>query len=524
MRGPLLAGLALGSLVANPAHAQHHDHHVDPGRAAELGSLSFPNSGNEAAQAPFLTGVKYLHNFEYDEAIEAFRQAQKADPDFALGYWGEAMAHNHTLWAEQQPDLARAALAKLAPTHEARAAKAKTAREKAWLGAVEALYGQGSKAERDEAYADRMDALAKAYPADTEARVFDALATMGRSHGTRDTKAYLRAASTLEPIFKANPYHPGAVHYLIHAYDEPAYAQRGLPMARVYNKVAPDSAHAQHMTSHIFLALGMWPEVEHANKDAGEAVVRAVGEKVRPRLACGHGGIWLAYARLQQGKSVDAQLDQCTKVADGEIERARGEEKEPPLSGGGEDPAGSAADIRVRRGVETGQWAPPQRLPDGRLNLARFVDDYGDVLASRNDGAKAAAAMTDLEARYAILKTAYPKEFPDDAQTLPWLDLARAEADAVAMLASGRTADGMTALRATAERERTLPPVFGPPMLQKPTWELLGDELLAAGDKAGAAEAYRQSLRLQPGRTLSVRGLAGATTGTPALASGGVKH
>ena len=121
-----------------------------------------------------------------------------------------------------------------------------------WLGAVEALYGAGTKFERDEAYADKMDALFAAYPDDTEARVFDALATMGRSHGTRDSKAYLRAAAMLEPVFKANPDHPGAVHYLIHAYDEPAYAERGLPMARVYNKVAPDSAHAQHMTSHIF--------------------------------------------------------------------------------------------------------------------------------------------------------------------------------------------------------------------------------------------------------------------------------
>jgi tetratricopeptide (TPR) repeat protein len=476
-----------------------------------FGELSFPNSGNEAAQVPFLRGVKLLHNFQYEDAIEAFQQAQKVDPDFALAYWGEAMAHNYTLWAEQHTDQARAILAKLGATPEARAAKAKTPREKTWLAAVEALYDTGTKFERDEAYADRMDALHAAYPTDTEALVFDALATMGRSHGTRDTRAYLRAAAMLEPVFKANPHHPGATHYLIHAYDEPAYAQRGLPMARVYNKVAPDSAHAQHMTSHIYLALGMWPEVEQANIDASDAMVRRMGEPMRARMACGHGGIWLAYARLQQGKSVNSQLEQCTKVAADDIASVTSQGHQPWLSGSGEDSPGSAADIRVRRGVETGQWAPRLALPPGRLNYARFVDDYGDVLAARHDPVKAATALRSLNASYEILTTAYKEQFPDDSQSLPWLDVARAEAAAVAPLASDRQSEGIAALRAAAEREKALPVVFGPPMLQKPTWELLGDELLAAGDKPGAAAAYRESLKLQPGRRLSLAGLKAAT-------------
>jgi tetratricopeptide (TPR) repeat protein len=504
----MISSASLAQVPDRP-DAHQHDHAMPAGD--KLGELSFPNSGNEAAQAPFLRGVKLLHNFQYEGAVGAFEEAQKADPGFALAYWGEAMAHNYTLWAEQHTDQARAILAKLGATPEARAAKAKTAREKMWLSAVEALYGKGTKYERDEAYADRMDALHAAYPNDTEALVFDALATMGRSHGTRDTKAYLRAAAMLEPVFKANPHHPGATHYLIHAYDEPAYAERGLPMARVYNKIAPDSAHAQHMTSHIYLALGMWPEVEQANIDASDAIVRAMGEDMRPRMACGHGGIWLAYARLQQGKSVDSQLTECTRVAADDIASVTKEGRQVWLSGGGEDDVGSAADIRVRRGVETGNWAPRQKLPDGRLNYARFVDDYGDVLAARHDSSRAAAALRSLDASYEILKTAYPKQFPDDPQSLPWLDIARAEAAAVTMLAEGRSAEGMAALRAAAEREKALPAVFGPPMLQKPTWELLGDELLAAGDKAGAAEAYKESLKLQPGRRLSLAGLKAAT-------------
>lgn len=496
---------------ANADRPHGHDHaHMTPANG-NFGELTFPNSGNHAAQAPFLRGVKLLHNFQYDEAIDAFQAAEKADPAFALAYWGEAMAHNYTLWAEQHTDQARAVLAKLGPTPEARAAKAKTEREKMWLSAVEALYGPGTKYERDGIYADKMDALHAAYPHDTEALVFDALATMGRSHGTRDTKAYLRAAAMLEPVFKANPHHPGATHYLIHAYDEPAYAERGLPMARVYNKIAPDSAHAQHMTSHIYLALGMWPEVEQANVDASEAMIRAHGEDVRSRMACGHGGIWLAYARLQEGKSVDSQLAECTKVAADDIAAVVAGGQQPWLSGGGEDDVGSAADIRVRRGVETGNWAPRQQLPDGRLNYARFVDDYGDVLAARHDSARATAALRSLDASFEILKSAYPKQFPDDPQSLPWLDVARAEAAAVTMLAAGKSTEGLAALRAAAEREKALPALFGPPMLQKPSWELLGDELLAVGDKVGAAAAYKESLKLQPGRRLSLAGLKAAT-------------
>src|SRR6478736_8135350 len=136
-------------LVSTPSISQTTHHHGSatspPPAAGNLGEIDFPNSGNPEAQADFLRGVKLLHNFQYEDAVVAFHAAQEADPDFALAYWGEAMSHNYTLWSEQHFDEARSALAKLGPTPEARAAKAKTAEEKMWLGAVEALYGSGSK-------------------------------------------------------------------------------------------------------------------------------------------------------------------------------------------------------------------------------------------------------------------------------------------------------------------------------------------------------------------------------------------
>src|SRR5256885_5861743 len=374
----------------------------------KLGELSFPNSAGEAAQAPFLKGVKLLHNFQYPEAIEAFQQAQKADPNFALAYWGEAMAHNYTLWAEQHTDEARAILARLGPTPEARAAKAKTAREKTWLGAVEALYGPGTKFERDAAYADGMDALFAAYPDDLEARVFDALATMGRSHGNRDIPNYMKAAAMLEEVFPTHMHHPGVVHYMIHAYDDPAHAPLGLRAAMLYNKVAPSSEHAQHMTSHIFLAMGMWPETEKANLDAIAMGNRQAAAKGDPPYACGHEPDWLVYAMLQQGKDASRQVDACRAEAESRLKQPA----DLPVVG---NPGGSTADwadMAVRLGIDTGKWAKWIPLPAGKMTFARFTEDYGRLLAARHDPPRAQAAFADLKADQPLLAAHWAKGVP----------------------------------------------------------------------------------------------------------------
>ena len=276
----------------------------------KLGEIVFPNSGNAAAQVPFLRGVKLLHNIEYETAVESFQAAQKADPGFALAYWGEAMAYNHGLWAEQDANKARAALAKLGSTPEARSAKAGTPREKMYLAAVEALYGPGKKFDRDGFYADKMDALARAYPDDVDAQAFDALATLGRSHGTRDEANYLKAAAILEKLFPTHHDHPGVVHYMIHAYDDPAHAQLGLKAARLYDKIAPESVHALHMTSHIFLALGMWPETVAANRNA-IAHANEMLAMHHMSMSCGHGPDWLVYARLQEGENPSDDIERC---------------------------------------------------------------------------------------------------------------------------------------------------------------------------------------------------------------------
>ena len=147
--------------------------------AADLGSIDFPNSGAPEAQESFTRAVLLLHSFEYEDAREAFQEAQRADPNFALAYWGEAMTHNHPLWRQRDRDAAVEALAKLAATAEARREKAPTQRERDYLHAVEVLYDEGEKIERDFAYCEVMGDLVERYPDDLEARAFYALSILG---------------------------------------------------------------------------------------------------------------------------------------------------------------------------------------------------------------------------------------------------------------------------------------------------------------------------------------------------------
>jgi tetratricopeptide (TPR) repeat protein len=501
----LFAAAAIAPVLS--VTAQHPHSPVGQAPATDsLGTVAFANSGNAAAQAPFLRGVKLLHNFQYPGAVRAFQEAQRADPGFALAYWGEAMAHNYTLWAEQHTDEAQAVLRKLGPTPEARGQKAVTDRERSWLAAVEALYGAGTKLERDLVYADRMDALLAAYPDDIEARVFAALATMGRSHGVRDTALYMKAAALLEEVYLARPQHPGVLHYLIHAYDDPTHAPLGLRSARRYDKVAPDSAHALHMTSHIFLAMGMWPETAAANSAAIKRMNQVLAAQNK-RSDCGHGPIWLAYARFQMGEDPAEIIEACRAAAFDPVGLAAN----TSVIGGIEEKVDSWADMAVRRGIETGRWPADVSIPLGHYMYGRFILDYGRVLAARGNATSAAAALRDLRADRDAISGAMPREMPDDRQLLHWLERAIAQAEAVTTLAAGDSSKGLNLLRAAAEAEAALPPVFGPPIVQKPSYELLGDELLAVGDKAAAIEAYRKSLKGQPGRRLSLRGLARAS-------------
>jgi len=496
-----LAGFAAALLlIAAPAGLA-----APPG--ADVGRVAFANSGAPAAQAPFLRGLALLHNFEYSAAAAAFREAQQADPGFALAYWGEAMTYNHPVWLEQDAAAARAVLARLGGSREARLAKARTDRERAWLDAIETLYGDGSKEERDRLYATKMAALFAARPDDVEARAFYALSLLGLAHQGRDVPLYMRAAALLEEVFPDHRNHPGVLHYLIHSYDDPAHAPLGLRAARLYGKVAPEAGHALHMTSHIFVALGQWQEVERANVEAMAVVDRQRAAAGRPPAPCGHYAEWLVYARLQRADpEAEAQIRRCRDAAAAELASAPSAAAIEPYRSS----ALSWAGMALRQLIDTGRWdgAAALALPEGRYPMTRLVLAYGEVLAAAGDAAKARAAHARLRAAVEALSRAQGSSRAEDPQALRRSAIILLQASALEKLAAGDNEGGLADLRAAAAEEAAMPAEFGPPAIPKPSHELLGDALLRLGRKPEAAQAYRAALAAAPGRRLSERGLA----------------
>jgi hypothetical protein len=479
-----------------------------PAAALNGGEVAFANSGSAAAQAPFLAGLAWLHDFEYPRAAQAFRQAQVADPNFAMAYWGEAMTYNHAVWMEQDAAAARAVLARLGPTPQARAAKAATPRERAWLAAVETLYGEGTKAERDFRYADAMAALHARYPDDVDATAFYALALLGTCHEGRDFATYMKAAALLEGVYPTHMRHPGVLHYMIHSYDDPIHAPLGLRAAERYGAVAPDAPHALHMTSHIFIVMGMWDEVIAANLNStrrGNALRASQGQGP---VRCGHGISWLMYGYLQERRDGEAAatLANCRISAVEELATPRPIGLDPDRSA-----AASYVAMRLMQVVETGRWSPAERLdlPAGRYAAARFDDAYGEAVAAlRADDTPrlkaAAASLARAQAPLLALIAADPAGRAADRQTV---QVMVDEMAAAARIRDGDTPAGLAALREAAQAETAMPMEFGPPRVALPGWELLGDELLRAHRPGEAAQAYRAALARAPGRTRSLEGL-----------------
>jgi tetratricopeptide (TPR) repeat protein len=478
---------------------------------AQFGEVSFANSGAPAAQAAFLRGLALLHSFQYPQAAAAFQQAQKADPKFAMAYWGEAMTYNHGVWREQDSVAARPTLARLGATPAERLAKAPTEREKDYLRTLDVLYSTaGTKVGRDSAYANAVAQLSLRYPDDVDAQLFHALSLLSLFPRTDST--YLRAASIAAKVMREHPQHPGALHYVIHAYDDPAHAKLGLDAARRYSKVAPTAAHAQHMTSHIFIALGMWDDVVAANEVAIRTVETARGAVTGP--PCGHPALWLHYAYLQQGRIADARrmMDACRATSADSPAATRG-----------------YAEMRAQYVVDAD---PPARdVPNDPSDVKRpapmqFTLDLATAYDAlrRGDTTNVAALIGRMQAAQTTSSTsAMAKMMPEmvGAMTVS-LD----EIRALVLLRRGNKDDAVALLRRAAAEEDAIPFVFGPPEVEKPSHELLGETLLAMGRVAEARREFQLALARTPGRSLTLLDLARAShaIGDSAAASAAYKQ
>ncbi len=278
------------------------DKQTPKSKETNLGDIEFIVTGSEEAKPYFHEGLLLLHSFEFDDAAEKFLKAQQIDSTFVMAYWGEAMSYNHPLWKERYSEKGTGALEKLATTQEERLAMAKTPIEHDLLSAVEILYSSGDKKELDIAYKDHMATLHKKYPEHHEVASFYALSLLGSSKNRKEDNHYEIGAKIVQGIINENPHHPGALHYLIHSYDDPDHATLALDAANRYSKIAPDAEHALHMPSHIFVALGMWDEVIKSNIASYEASVSRMNKKRLDNDARGyHAFKWLMYGYLQKG-------------------------------------------------------------------------------------------------------------------------------------------------------------------------------------------------------------------------------
>jgi tetratricopeptide (TPR) repeat protein len=483
--------------------------------AQELGTITFPNSGAPAAQAAFLEGVKSLHSFQFDEAAEAFKRAQTLDPGFALAYWGEAMSYNHPLWAQQDTEAAKKTLEKIAPTFEGRVAKAPTPKEKAYLEAANILfYSPGDKLTRDQAYSDAMARFYAQWPDDHEIATFYALSLLGTIRpGDAGFRRQALAASIVERVFRENPNHPGAAHFIIHSFDDPDHAPLALDAANMYAKIAPSAPHALHMPSHIYVQRGMWQEVAASNTVAYKAARQI---QARMKLPEGredfHTLSWLLYANLMLGQLDEARanLQLAKEAAD---RNSAGEAASRIRSG--------YLGMRARYILETAQWEkipletsaahggdhagmPGMAMPQYGGNLT-WVFIAGVSAAKMNDPAAADAAETHLRGARQKL------ESEGNAYDAKSVAIMEKEVGALSRLARGQKDEAVRLAKEAADIELTMSAPSGPPDPIKPALELYGEVLLEADRAKEAAAAFEQSLLRTPKRTPSVLGLARAS-------------
>ena len=498
-------GAALFALAASPALAQ----------SGGLGTISFPNSGDETAQKDFLDGVRLLHSFEWEDAAEAFQHAQAADPDFALAYWGEALSHSggHHYPPGQDMSKARAALLKLGKTRAERVAKAATDREKRYLESVHILYGPGDLQARCDGYEQALAELSAAYPDDLEAAAFHSLALMRtRVRGEASRRVDMRAGAIAQAVFRANPDHPGAAHYVIHAYDDPVHAPVALYAAEKYADIAPAAVHALHMPSHIFVQHGMWDQVRALNDRSYQASIdRAQRKGLSPMRYSYHALYWLLYAYLEEGRYEEGQtvLDDLHTITLRDEATAGVKEtwmrmdalntvetrrwKPAPVDElvaqiGGDEPevghrtAGAMIYARGASAAETGDIETARKAGEGLMKIHRMLAE-----SENPRGAEQAMVM---------------------AHEMAGL-VAKAEGDRMAAIAAFR--------KAVAVAESMEPP-SGPPGESpidspiQPAHELLGEMLLDTGDAEEALQVFETSLQRTAKRPHSLYGAARAAS------------
>jgi tetratricopeptide (TPR) repeat protein len=461
----------------------------------KLGKVHFATSCNETAQRRFDRAMRYQHSFWYAESREIFEEAIKADPECAIAYWGIALARlNNPHNAIPAPNLPLG----LAAIEKAKDLGAKTERERDYIDALAVMYVDYDKTPhqaRVQSYLKKMEALAAKYPDDDEAQIYYAITlNVAASPADKTYANQLKGAAILEPIWQRQPQHPGVAHYLIHLYDYPPIAAKGLPAALRYSKIAPNAPHAQHMPSHIFTRVGYWKESIAANLASVQAA--KAGKEGADQL---HGQDYLVYAYLQLGQ------DSAARAVIDDIEAAQADPESFP---GGYSRAASPARYRVERGDWKGAAnldVKPSKFPHV-MAITHFARALGAARSGDPAAAKAEVAkLTEIRDSLREAKNGY------------WagqVDVQAQVANAWVLYADGKYDDALKAMSAAADAEDSTEKSPVTPGSLAPARELYGAMLLDRGMAKEALAAFEATMAKEPNR---FNGYVGGATAAQAL-------
>ena len=482
-------GFILLSIVIHPAPAWSHEDAIPGGR---LGKVSFANSCSKKVKPQFEVGVAMLHSFWFSAAEKTFDDVLAKDPKCAIAAWGLASILMNNPLAGTGASSAGAKKA-VAALENARSVGAGTRRERDYIDAVSFYYedwdNRGERA-RQTARADAFEQLAARYPKDDEAQIFYALYRAGtQSQADQTYSAYLKAAAILEAQFKKYPGHPGVAHYLIHSYDAPPIAKKGMEAARRYAKIAPDAPHALHMPSHIFTRVGAWEDSASANRRSMD-VARKGGEADEAY----HAVDYMVYAFLQLGRDEEAR-----RVTQ-EVMQVNG------MNPGRFVAPYAVAAMPARLMVERGMWKEAAQLPvtPTTYPFVAAITHFARAIGAARSGDAAAAAM-DAE-QLAVLHKSL-----ETAKNTYWgteVEIQRLAVAGWIALAEGKSDEALKLMRASANLEDKNEKHIVTPGRILPARELLGDMLLELKQPRLALAEYQASQAREPNRFRNLYGSA----------------
>ncbi|MBZ5546336.1 MAG: hypothetical protein LAO22_00035 [Acidobacteriia bacterium] len=486
----IVAGL---SCVAVADEGHHHEELTQQ----QLGTVHFPVSCAPEAQKGFEKGVALLHSFWYEEAEKTFADVAQQDSKCAMAYWGEAMSLWHQLWDQPKEATIKRAEAEL---KKADRAKAKTDRERDYIGALEAFYSNSKKLDheaRARAYSAAMEKVYQKYPDDHEAAAFYALSLLASEPDEDTTFANRKKAGViLGKLFDVEPNHPGIAHYLIHTYDKPQLAELGLPAARRYAQVAPAAPHALHMPSHIFARVGDWPDSIRSNQASVEATRKMAAMHMGGEWHQFHAMDFMIYACLQSGREADAQhvIDEVKTMPAMHME---GMERDMQAFAMSKFPAMYA--MELHRWSEAGALPVIAKADPGDRAYTYWARAIGNARSG-----KLGEAKRDLAELESIHKGLLAKK--GHRYGAEWVDMLRQEGLAWVAHAEGRDEEATSALRKIADHEDAV----GEEQTSMPAREMLADMLVEMKRPEQALAEYQGDLKFNPKRFDGLYGAARA--------------